>query len=156
MRAAAGTDDISGADNPGGVALAAGKLKAAQQAAYRQYVTAIALLVPAGTAAQAGTLLRDQLGVLQYSASMPTKGTQVQIGPVLDRLYGGSAAAQSPVSVSMTADPSSGVWSYTAPDASWTTMAYYTYSVRVFSRCPDADGAEGTPGGSVALLTAPE
>jgi len=75
MRAAAGTDDISGADNPGGVAPAAGKLTAAQQAAYRQYVTAIAPLVPAGTA---------------------------------------------------------------------------------HHLCPDADGAEGTPGGSVALLTAPE
>ena len=167
---AAGTSDISGSDNPGGVALATGMLTAAQQAVYPQYASAIALVVPAGTAAQAGALLRDQLGVVQYSGSTPTNGTQVQIGPVLDSLYGASAAgialgvtfdattdaptlrlwaptassvqlnvyanaaAQSPVSVSMTEDPASGVWSYTAADASWTNMTYYTYSVRVFSR----------------------
>ena len=167
---AAGVSDIAGSDNPGGVALANGTLTAAQQAAYPQYASAVALVVPAGTAAQAGGLLRDQLAVVQYSGSTPTNGTQVQIGPVLDNLYGASAAgmalgvtfdaatdaptfrvwaptagsvqlnvyvnaaAQSPVSVSMTDDPSSGAWSYTAPDASWTNAAYYTYSVRVFSR----------------------
>jgi pullulanase len=33
----------------------------------------------------------------------------------------------------MTMD-ASGVWSYTAPDASWTNRAYYTYNVKVLSR----------------------
>lgn len=167
---APGASDITGNDNPGGVALAIGSLTAAQQAAFPQYAGAIALVVPSGTASQAGTLLRDQLAVVQYSGSSPTNGTQVQIGPVLDSVYGASAAgvplglafdattdaptlrlwaptassvqlnvyanaaSQTPVSLSMTEDPSSGVWSYTAADASWSNTAYYTFSVRVFSR----------------------
>jgi pullulanase len=165
---AAGVSDISGNDNPGGVPLAVGALSAAQQGAYPQYASAIALMVPAGT--DGSTLLRDQLAVVQYSGSTPINGTQVQTGPVLDSLYGASAAGiplgvtfdavtdaptfrlwaptatavtlnvyanaavQTPAQVSMTQDPASGTWSYTAPDASWTNTAYYTYSVRVFSR----------------------
>lgn len=176
---AAGSGDISGSDDPGGVALATGTLTPAQQAAWPQYASAIALVVPAATAAQAGALLRDQLAVVQYSGSVPTNGTQLQIGPVLDAVYGASAAgmslgvsydaitdaptfrlwapsassvqlnvyanaaAQSPVSVSMSEDPGSGVWSYTAPDASWTNTAYYTYSVRVFSRAGAASSGYG-------------
>jgi pullulanase/glycogen debranching enzyme len=167
---AAGANDITGSDDPGGVALTTGSLTAAQQAAWPQYAGAIALLVPAATSAQAAALLRDQLAVVQYSGSTPTNGTQLQLGPVLDAVYGASAAgqplgvsfaagtdaptfrlwaptasrvqlnvyasaaAQSPVSFSMTEDPSSGVWSYSAADASWTNVAYYTYSVQVFSR----------------------
>jgi pullulanase-type alpha-1,6-glucosidase len=38
----------------------------------------------------------------------------------------------------MTLDASSGVWSYTAADASWTDSAYYTYDVKVFSRAGNA------------------
>ncbi|MEW9899596.1 pullulanase-type alpha-1,6-glucosidase [Chitinivorax sp. PXF-14] len=38
------------------------------------------------------------------------------------------------VSVDMVEDGSSGVWSYTAADASWSNAAYYTYTVNVFSR----------------------
>jgi len=158
MRAAAGTDDISGADNPGGVALAAGKLTAAQQAACRQYVTAIALLVPAGTAAQAGTLLRDQQGVVQYSASMPTNGTQVQVGPVLDSLYGASAAG-STLGVTFDVAPpmrrpraACGATRHRMrPGPTWRTTP-------TRSACSVAAQMlmEPTPGGSVALLTAPE
>lgn len=179
-----GANDISGNDNPGGVPLAAGPLTAALKAAYPQYASAIALVMPAATAAQAAALLRDQLAVVQSSGSTPTNGTQLQIGPVLDSLYGASAAgvplglsfdpadaptfrlwaptasavqlnvyadaaAPSPVSVGMTLDPSSGVWSYTAPDASWTNTAYYTYSVRVFSRA----GASAPGFGAVASNT---
>ena len=176
---AIGSADISGSDDPGGVALATGTLTPAQQAAWPQYAGAIALSVPAATAAQAGALLRDQLAVVQYSGSAPTNGTQMQIGPVLDAVYGASAAGvalgvsfdaitdaptfrlwaptassvqlnvyasaatQSPVAVSMSGDPASGVWSYTAPDASWTNTAYYTYSVRVFSRAGAASSGYG-------------
>ncbi len=176
---AAGTSDLSGTDNPGGVALATGTLSAAQQAAWPQYAGAVALAVPAGTAAQAGVLLRDQLAVVQYSGSTPTNGTQLQLGPVLDSLYGASAtgvalgvafdpvtdaptfrlwaptasavtlnvyanaAAQSPVTASMAEDPASGVWSYTAADSSWTNVAYYTYSVRVFSRAAPSSLGNG-------------
>jgi pullulanase len=176
---AAGASDISGSDDPGGVQLTTGVLTAAQQMAFPQYAGAIALVVPAGTAAQAATLLRNQLAVVQYSGSTPTNGTQLQIGPVLDAVYGASAAGiplglsfdattdaptfrlwaptassvqlnvyanaavQSPVPVSMTEDSSSGVWSYTAPDASWTNTAYYTYSVQVFSRAAAGNSGYG-------------
>ncbi len=34
----------------------------------------------------------------------------------------------------MTLDAASGVWHYTAPNASWTNRAYYTYTVQVLSR----------------------
>jgi len=175
----AGASDISGSDNPGGVQLTTAMLTAAQQTAFPQYAGAIALVVPAGTAAQAAALLRDQLAVVQYSGSTPTNGTQVQTGPVLDAVYDASAAgmilgvsfdpatdaptfrlwapsassvqlnvyanaaAQSAVSVSMTEDPASGVWSYTAPDASWTNTAYYTYSVQVFSRAAAGNSGYG-------------
>ncbi len=44
-------------------------------------------------------------------------------------LYGANTA-----SVDMLEDSASGVWSYTAPDASLTNSAYYTFSVTVFSR----------------------
>jgi pullulanase len=175
---AAGTSDISGSDDPSGVALATGALTAAQQAAFPQYAGAIALMVPAATAAQAASLLRDQLAVVQYSAATPANGTQVQIGPVLDSVYGAgaagvplgvsfdagdaptfrlwaptasavtlnvyaNAATPSPVPVSMTEDPASGVWSYSAPDGSWTNTAYYTYSVRVFSRAAASTSGYG-------------
>ncbi|WP_426209908.1 alpha-1,6-glucosidase domain-containing protein [Massilia sp. TWP1-3-3] len=44
------------------------------------------------------------------------------------------AAASTTTSVPMTRDAASGVWSYAAPDASWTNRAYYTYTVKVLSR----------------------
>jgi len=34
----------------------------------------------------------------------------------------------------MVLDPASGVWTYTAADATWTNKAYYDFSVKVFSR----------------------
>jgi pullulanase/glycogen debranching enzyme len=37
----------------------------------------------------------------------------------------------------MTRNDASGVWSYTAPDASWTNRYYYTYTVKVLSRWAD-------------------
>jgi len=40
--------------------------------------------------------------------------------------------------VNMVEDAASGTWSYTAPDASWTNTAYYTYSVNVYSRWANA------------------
>jgi len=36
--------------------------------------------------------------------------------------------------VAMRLDPASGIWSYTAPNDSWTNKAYYTYAVTVLSR----------------------
>ena len=34
----------------------------------------------------------------------------------------------------MVYDPTTGIWSFTAPDASWTNTAYYDYNVTVFTR----------------------
>ncbi|WP_229487503.1 alpha-1,6-glucosidase domain-containing protein [Pseudoduganella lutea] len=45
-----------------------------------------------------------------------------------------SASAANATSVPMTRNAASGVWSYTAPNASWTNSAYYTYTVQVLSR----------------------
>jgi len=51
-------------------------------------------------------------------------------------VYAGASAA-SATTVPMTRDPASGVWSYTAPNNSWTNRAYYTYTVNVLSRWAD-------------------
>jgi pullulanase/glycogen debranching enzyme len=45
-----------------------------------------------------------------------------------------NAAATTATTVPMTRDAASGVWRYTAPDASWSNRAYYTYTVQVLSR----------------------
>src|SRR5882724_5574728 len=85
-------NDLAGEDNTGGDALTVGSLTATQQAAFPQYANATALTVPASTAAQISTVLKDQLAVVQYSGTTPTNGTQVQVGPVLDSVYGAAAA----------------------------------------------------------------
>jgi len=48
-----------------------------------------------------------------------------------------SASATTATAFDLMEDAASGVWSYTAPDASWTNSAYYTYSVNVFSARPE-------------------
>ncbi len=49
-------------------------------------------------------------------------------------IYANATSMAAASSVAMTKDAASGVWSYTAPDASWTNRAYYTYTVNVISR----------------------
>ncbi|CAN7260574.1 pullulanase-type alpha-1,6-glucosidase [Duganella sp. LjRoot269] len=44
------------------------------------------------------------------------------------------ATSASTVTRAMTRNAASGVWSYTAPDASWVNRYYYTYNVQVLSR----------------------
>ncbi|MBB3221180.1 alpha-1,6-glucosidase domain-containing protein [Pseudoduganella umbonata] len=69
----------------------------------------------------------DSRGVPTFRVWAPTaKAVQ------LDVYAGASAAGARPVA--MVRDAASGVWSYTAPDASWTNRAYYTYTVQVLSR----------------------
>jgi pullulanase/glycogen debranching enzyme len=46
-------------------------------------------------------------------------------------------------SFEMVGDSATGVWTSTAPEASWTNRAYYTYSVNVFSRAAGSGGAMG-------------
>ncbi len=90
---AAGANDIGGEDNAGGDSLTVGTLSAAQISAYPQYASAIALSVSAATAANIKAVLADQIAVVQYSGTTPTNGTQVQIGPVLDAVFGAAAGA---------------------------------------------------------------
>ncbi|HEX9473575.1 MAG TPA: alpha-1,6-glucosidase domain-containing protein, partial [Steroidobacteraceae bacterium] len=54
-----------------------------------------------------------------------------------------SASATTATSYDMVEDTATGVWAYTAPDASWTNSAYFTYSVNVFSRWAGSGGAMG-------------
>ncbi len=52
-------------------------------------------------------------------------------------------AATSATTFAMIEDAATGIWSYTAGDAGWTNLAYYTYSLSVFSRSGGAAGANG-------------
>ena len=75
-----------------------------------------------------------RLGVTFNAANVPTfrvwaptaKSVSVNLYP------GASSALQA--SVPMTRDAASGVWQYTAPNASLTNRYYYTYNVKVLSR----------------------
>jgi pullulanase len=63
----------------------------------------------------------------QRRADLPRVGADRQDGqpePVPGR------RRASTVTVAMTQDAASGVWSYTAPDASWVNRYYYTYTCR--------------------------
>lgn len=69
----------------------------------------------------------DRAGVPTFRVWAPTaKSVSLNVYP--------SASAPATASVAMSADAASGVWRYTAPDASWTNRAYYTYTVNVLSR----------------------
>jgi pullulanase len=68
----------------------------------------------------------DAAGVPTFRVWAPTaKSVALNIYP--------DATAAATRQVPMTRD-ATGVWSYTAPDASWTNKAYYTFNVRVLSR----------------------
>jgi pullulanase/glycogen debranching enzyme len=69
----------------------------------------------------------DRQGIPTFRVWAPTaKSVKLDIYP--------NATAAATASVAMRRDGASGVWSYTAPDASWTNTAYYTYTVQVLSR----------------------
>ncbi|WP_229418671.1 pullulanase-type alpha-1,6-glucosidase [Pseudoduganella flava] len=69
----------------------------------------------------------DGRGVPTFRVWAPTaKSVRLDVYP--------NATAAATATVPMTRDAASGVWSYTAPDASWTNSAYYTYTVQVLSR----------------------
>ena len=97
-----------------------------------------------GTQVQTGPVLDAVYGAAASSAELG-----VSFDPVTDiatfRLWAPTAksvtlnvyptsAVTTATTLPMAEDPVSGVWSYAAPDATWTNMAYYTYSVTVFSR----------------------
>jgi pullulanase/glycogen debranching enzyme len=82
----------------------------------------------------AGRAANATLGVSFNKAGVPTFRVWAPTAKsvALDIYPDANAPASS--SVPMRFDAASGVWSYTAPDASWTNRAYYTYTVRVLSR----------------------
>jgi pullulanase-type alpha-1,6-glucosidase len=61
-----------------------------------------------------------------------------------------SATVGTATSIVMSQDAASGIWSVTAPDASWVDGAYYTYSVQVFTR---RASATGSPYGAIVTNT---
>jgi pullulanase/glycogen debranching enzyme len=69
----------------------------------------------------------DRAGVPTFRVWAPTaKQVSLNIYP--------NASAPAASTAAMVKDAASGVWRYTAPDASWTNRAYYTYTVQVLSR----------------------
>ncbi|WP_169558571.1 pullulanase-type alpha-1,6-glucosidase [Uliginosibacterium gangwonense] len=143
---------------------------------FPQYASnAVVLTLPASVSTSTvQSLLTDEVAVLASdSAGKVVDGTQVQLAPVLDALYGSAASTQTmglsfnasdvptfrlwaptaksvtlnvyasatattPSTYTMQHDAASGVWSYTAADASWTNSAYYTYTVQVYSRAANS------------------
>ncbi|WP_229415691.1 alpha-1,6-glucosidase domain-containing protein [Pseudoduganella armeniaca] len=85
-----------------------------------------AVYAPLASMAQLGLTFNRQ-GVPTFRVWAPT-AKSVRLD-----LYA-SADATTSTPVAMKHDPASGLWSYTAPDASWTNRAYYTYTVQVLSR----------------------
>jgi pullulanase len=163
------TAAVSGDSNSGDT-LTVGTLTPTQLQNFPQFTGDVALSVPAATVAQIQTVLTEQLAVVQYTNGVPSAATMVQIGPVLDAVYGSAASgaalglsfdqvtdvptfnlwAPTATTVSlnvyatattatptstfpMNKDPSTGIWSYTATDNSWTNSAYYTYTVKVYT-----------------------
>jgi pullulanase len=81
--------------------------------------------------------LQAQLGVTFSAAGVPTFRVWAPTAKsVALNVYPG-VAATSASTVAMVRDGAGGVWRYTAPDASWTNRAYYTYTVNVLSRWAD-------------------
>ncbi|MCU6500560.1 DUF3372 domain-containing protein [Rugamonas sp. A1-17] len=84
------------------------------------------VFAPAAASATLG-LSYDRNGVPTFRVWAPTaKSVSLQLYP--------DATSASTQSRAMRRDAASGIWSYTAPDASWVNRYYYTYQVRVLSR----------------------
>jgi pullulanase/glycogen debranching enzyme len=84
------------------------------------------VFAPAAASATLG-LSFDRAGVPTFRVWAPTaKSVSLNLYP--------DANAASTVQRAMTRDDASGIWRYTAPDASWTNRYYYTYQVQVLSR----------------------
>ncbi|MYN20880.1 DUF3372 domain-containing protein, partial [Rugamonas sp. FT107W] len=84
------------------------------------------VFAPAAANATLG-LSYDRAGVPTFRVWAPTaKSVSLQLYP--------DATSASTQTRAMTRDAASGIWSYTAPDASWVNRYYYTYQVRVLSR----------------------
>ncbi|NRR30721.1 DUF3372 domain-containing protein [Oxalobacteraceae bacterium] len=76
----------------------------------------------------------SQLGVSFNSREVPTFRLWAPTAKSVSLNLYPDANAASTVTRAMVKDAASGVWSYTAPDASWSNRYYYTYNVQVLSR----------------------
>ncbi len=74
------------------------------------------------------------LGVLFRPSGIPSFRVWAPTAKSVSLNIYADARATTASSVPMMRDPSSGVWTYFANDASWTNRAYYTYTVKVLSR----------------------
>lgn len=117
------TAGVTGADNTGGDALTIGSLTSAQKSAFPQYASALALTVPAATGAKIGSVLDDQLVVVQYLNGVPSRATQMQTGPVLDAVYG--AAATVPLGLSFDPSTDAPIFRLWAPTAQSVSLNVY-------------------------------
>jgi pullulanase/glycogen debranching enzyme len=150
---------VSGADGYFELAVG-GALPDSLKTRYPQQAGATVLAVPADAQAQAASLLRGQLVVVQLDGDTPQAATQLQVQGVLDDLYATAAQPQTlgpsfagdgtptlrlwaptaqevtlnvgSQSIAMTRDDASGVWSASG-DKAWTNSATYTYSVKAWS-----------------------
>ncbi|WP_133327361.1 pullulanase-type alpha-1,6-glucosidase [Sapientia aquatica] len=73
------------------------------------------------------------LGVT-FAADVPTFSVWAPTAKsVTLNIYPNATATTASATQTMTLNPATGIWSYTAPNTSWTNSAYYTYSVKVYS-----------------------
>ena len=83
----------------------------------------------------ASAAANTSLGASFSAANVPTfKLWAPTAKSVKLNIYANSTATTASVTPEMNFDSATGIWSYTAPDATWTNTAYYTYSVKVVSR----------------------
>ena len=75
-----------------------------------------------------------RLGATFSAAGVPTFRVWAPTAKSVALNIYADASTTTASSVPMMRDAASGVWSYAAPNASWTNRAYYTYTVNVLSR----------------------
>ena len=75
-----------------------------------------------------------KLGATFSAAGVPTFRVWAPTAKSVSLNVYPDATSASASSIAMSKDAASGVWQYTAPNASWTNRAYYTYTVSVLSR----------------------
>jgi pullulanase/glycogen debranching enzyme len=90
-------------------------------------------LAPILDSLYAATAKTATLG-LSFVASVPTFSVWAPTAKSVSLNIYDTATASAPSSTAMTFDPASGIWQYTAPDATWTNVKYYTFAVKVYSR----------------------
>lgn len=72
---------------------------------------------------------------LSFAADVPTFSVWAPTAQSVSLNIYDTAAATTPSSTkTMIFSPGTGIWQFTAPDATWTNVKYYTFSVKVYSR----------------------